>query len=98
MAPEILLCMDYSEQVDVFSYGMVLCELLSRKQPNATYFKRMIPGFGIDPVNLFPSLPSLFFFSSFLLSFLPLSSFPFDFSDLIRLFFFFFSFFLLSFF
>lgn len=51
MAPEIMLCMDYTEQVDVFSYGMILCELISRKTPSATNFKRVIPGFGIDAVG-----------------------------------------------
>jgi len=53
MAPEILLCMDYTEAVDVFSYGMILCELISRVAPSATNFKRVIPGFGIDPVCFF---------------------------------------------
>lgn len=52
MAPEILLLMDYTEQVDVFSFGMMLCELISRISPNATNFKRVLPGFGVDPVSL----------------------------------------------
>jgi len=59
MAPEILFCMDYTELVDVFSFGMILCELLSRVSPTATNFKRVIPGFGIDPVSFLLSF--LFF-------------------------------------
>jgi serine/threonine protein kinase len=29
MAPEIMLCMDYTESVDVFSFGLVLVELIT---------------------------------------------------------------------
>lgn len=47
-APEIMFCLDYDERVDTFSYGLVLCEIISRKQPSTVVFKRVIPGFGID--------------------------------------------------
>ena len=40
--------MDYDERVDVFSYGMVLCELVSREQPSMSVFERVIPGFGLN--------------------------------------------------
>jgi len=47
-APEIMFCMDYDERIDIFSYGMVLCEVISRKHPSVSTFKRMVPGFGVD--------------------------------------------------
>ena len=46
-APEIMFCMDYDERVDIFSYGMVLCEVISRISPSMSNFKRVVPGFGI---------------------------------------------------
>ena len=36
------------ERIDIFSFGMVLCELLSGKSPSMSNFKRVIPGFGLD--------------------------------------------------
>jgi len=48
-APEIMFCMDYDERVDIFSYGMVLCEVISRVPPSMVHFKRTNPGFGIAP-------------------------------------------------
>lgn len=48
-APEIMFCMDYDERIDVFSYGVILCELVSRKEPGMSVFKRVVPGFGINP-------------------------------------------------
>lgn len=45
LAPEIMFCMDYTESVDVFSFGMVLCEMLSCHR--AATFERVVPGFGI---------------------------------------------------
>jgi len=47
-APEIMFCMDYDERIDVFSYGVVLCELVSRKAPSMSVFRREVPGFGIN--------------------------------------------------
>lgn len=35
MAPEIMEDLPYNEKVDVYSYGIVLCELLSRQHPFA---------------------------------------------------------------
>jgi len=32
MAPEVMLGMDYNEKADVFSYGIVLCEIITRKK------------------------------------------------------------------
>ena len=52
MAPEIILGMEYDETVDIFSYGVCLCELTIRMASglgeNEFSFKRNIPGFGID--------------------------------------------------
>ena len=31
MAPEVLQGKEYNEKADVFSYGIVLCEMISRK-------------------------------------------------------------------
>lgn len=37
------------QRVDIFSYGVVLCELLSRQPPSMTVFGRRPPNFGVDP-------------------------------------------------
>ena len=39
----------HAQRVDIFSYGVVLCELLSRQQPAFKVFGRQPPHFGIDP-------------------------------------------------
>ena len=46
MAPEMMLGMDYDNSVDVFSYGIVVIELITGT-PGAS-IERVIPGFGID--------------------------------------------------
>lgn len=38
---------------NVTSLGLVLCELISRKQPSTSVFKRVIPGFGIEGYSFF---------------------------------------------
>ena len=68
-APEIMFCIDYDERIDIFSYGLVLCEILSRQSPSLTIFKRVVPGFGLDPeeitsVRLFSSSIHFFFAST----------------------------------
>jgi len=40
MAPEIILCTEYTEKADVFSFGMVLGELLSRVRASTRHFVR----------------------------------------------------------
>jgi len=40
---------------NVTSLGLVLCELISRKQPSTSVFKRVIPGFGIEGYSFFIS-------------------------------------------
>lgn len=37
MAPEIILGEDYAEEADIFSYGMVLVELITREKPPQRY-------------------------------------------------------------
>ncbi|RKP08957.1 kinase-like domain-containing protein, partial [Thamnocephalis sphaerospora] len=48
MAPEIMLGMEFDTAVDVFSFGVVLCELVCRCTTDAGVFTRAVPGFGID--------------------------------------------------
>lgn len=48
MAPEIILGMEFGKSVDIFSFGVVLCEILSRTLVGDDVFKRVVPGFGID--------------------------------------------------
>ncbi|KNE72662.1 TKL/LISK/LISK-DD1 protein kinase [Allomyces macrogynus ATCC 38327] len=50
MAPEIMLCMNLDASVDIFSYGVILLEMISRT--NADRFRRVMPGFGIDPSSI----------------------------------------------
>ncbi|KNE65491.1 TKL/LISK/LISK-DD1 protein kinase [Allomyces macrogynus ATCC 38327] len=50
MAPEIMLCMNLDASVDIFSYGVILLEMISRT--NAERFRRVMPGFGIDPQSI----------------------------------------------
>jgi hypothetical protein len=38
--------------VDVFSYGVVLCELLSRQAPAFKVFGRQPPSFAVDPAEI----------------------------------------------
>ncbi|KAI9018923.1 kinase-like domain-containing protein [Hyaloraphidium curvatum] len=53
MAPEIILGLDFFDgAVDVFSYGIVLCELAARRTVEPGVFDRVIPGFGIDPEEI----------------------------------------------
>eukprot|EP00127_Corallochytrium_limacisporum_P001616 Clim_evm13s70 gene=Clim_evmTU13s70 len=40
MAPEMLAGKDYNEKVDVFSYGIILCELICRVKPDPDYLPR----------------------------------------------------------
>lgn len=50
MAPELILALEETgAKVDVFSFGVVLCELAARKAVSPGVFDRQIPGFGIDP-------------------------------------------------
>ncbi|KAJ1551971.1 hypothetical protein HK405_013203, partial [Cladochytrium tenue] len=51
MAPEIMLGVPFDRRVDIFSYGVVLCELAARLPVDDEdgVFRRVVPGLGIDP-------------------------------------------------
>jgi len=52
MAPEIILCMDFNKSIDIFGFGMILCEMIAGKLAEKAY-KRKIPGFEIDPEDVY---------------------------------------------
>jgi len=52
MAPEIILCMDFNESIDIFGFGIILCEMIAGKLAEKAY-KRKIPGFEIDPEDVY---------------------------------------------
>ncbi|KAJ3197267.1 hypothetical protein HDU82_001505, partial [Entophlyctis luteolus] len=47
MAPEIILCIPFDQRIDIFSYGIVLCELAMGVIASENILTRRIPGFGI---------------------------------------------------
>lgn len=58
MAPEVLNGKLYDEKADVFSYGIVLCEIITRKDADPDYIprNRVSPGKMADYLAiLFPS-------------------------------------------
>lgn len=48
MSPEILLGQEFDLPTDIFSLGIVFCEIASRKLADDNHFKRTGPTFGID--------------------------------------------------
>ena len=40
MSPEIALGMDFGLSSDIFSFGIVLCEIITGKEPNDEFLKR----------------------------------------------------------
>jgi serine/threonine protein kinase len=55
MAPEVIFGMDYSEKADIFSFGIVLGELIARKAPgNKEHFleRHPVSGFCVDRQEL----------------------------------------------
>lgn len=48
MSPEILMGVDFSLPSDIFSLGVIFCELTSRKLVDSETYKRQMPGFGLD--------------------------------------------------
>ena len=48
MSPEILLGNEFDLPTDIFSLGLIFCEIASRKLADDHYFKRTGPTFGID--------------------------------------------------
>ncbi|KAI0341253.1 kinase-like protein [Trametopsis cervina] len=49
MSPEILLGNEFDLPTDIFSLGVIFCEIASRKLASDYTFKRGAPTFGIDP-------------------------------------------------
>ena len=53
LAPEIMLGMPFGPPVDIFSFGIVLCELICRMIVDEDEFlTRSIPGLGVDPDSI----------------------------------------------
>ncbi|KAJ3288037.1 hypothetical protein HK104_008351, partial [Borealophlyctis nickersoniae] len=57
MAPEIMLGMSFDETVDIFSFGVILCEILTRTVADAQngvdpVIQRVVPGFGVDRASI----------------------------------------------
>ncbi|KAI5723020.1 hypothetical protein M8J76_017143 [Diaphorina citri] len=50
MAPEMMTGQEYDETVDVFSYGIVLCEIIGRVPADPDYLPRS-PDFGLDQTD-----------------------------------------------
>lgn len=48
MSPEILMGVDFSLPSDIFSLGVIFCEIISRQLVDANHFKRMLPTFGLE--------------------------------------------------
>ncbi|PWN19061.1 kinase-like protein [Microstroma glucosiphilum] len=48
MSPEILLGLDFSLPSDVFSLGVIFCEIAARHLVDATVFARQMPDFGLE--------------------------------------------------
>ncbi|KAJ3153355.1 hypothetical protein HDU86_005313 [Geranomyces michiganensis] len=54
MAPEIILSMDFDHRVDTFSFGVILCEIITMSTNEGQTFAREAPYFGIDPASIRP--------------------------------------------
>lgn len=48
MSPEILMGVDFSLPSDIFSLGVIFCEIISRHLVDPNTFKRLLPSFGVD--------------------------------------------------
>ena len=48
MAPEVTLGKPYSTQADVFSFGIVLCELILRQKPERHLERTVFTGFALN--------------------------------------------------
>ncbi|KAJ6619017.1 kinase-like domain-containing protein [Mycena sp. CBHHK59/15] len=49
MSPEILLGDEFDLPTDIFSLGIIFCEIATRRLADDDHFKRTAPTFGIDP-------------------------------------------------
>ena len=48
MSPEILIGEEFSLPTDIFSLGVIFCEIASRRLVDDNHFKRVMPTFGLD--------------------------------------------------
>jgi LIM domain kinase 1 len=53
MSPEILLGEEFDLPTDIFSFGIILCEIASRKLADERHFKRSAPTFCLDPAEIY---------------------------------------------
>jgi LIM domain kinase 1 len=64
MSPEILLGEEFDLPTDIFSFGIILCEIAARKLADNKHFKRCAPQFRIDETEIYklasPDCPPAF--------------------------------------
>ena len=53
MSPEILLCEEFDLPTDIFSLGIIYCEIAARTLADEHHFKRSPPAFGIDKDEIY---------------------------------------------
>eukprot|EP01126_Amoeba_proteus_P028164 TRINITY_DN2780_c0_g1_i5.p1 TRINITY_DN2780_c0_g1~~TRINITY_DN2780_c0_g1_i5.p1 ORF type:complete len:231 (+),score=51.34 TRINITY_DN2780_c0_g1_i5:352-1044(+) len=58
MAPEVILGNDYNEKSDVFSFGMLMLEIISRRDVGKLIPRSMANKFQVDESLIRPKLPS----------------------------------------
>ncbi|KAL6074487.1 LISK family protein kinase [Balamuthia mandrillaris] len=57
MAPEMILGQQYTNKVDVFSYGIVLCEIMTRKKISTELQRSALEAFSLDTKKLEALIP-----------------------------------------
>jgi serine/threonine protein kinase len=57
MAPEIITGQDYDERVDLFSFGIVLCEFITRRKISRELQRKPEEAFALNPNELFKLIP-----------------------------------------
>jgi len=57
MAPEVILGMQYNQKADVFSFGIVLCEIITRKKISLEMQRSPMDAFGMDVAKFKQLIP-----------------------------------------
>jgi len=57
MAPEIITGQDYDEKVDLFSFGIVLCEIITRRKISRELQRKPEEAFALNPSDLAKLIP-----------------------------------------